>query len=84
MVPIAETSVEKTHIALEDDVPSAMNPLPGCPFQTRCRWKSQVPGGLCDREVPPVRHLTEGHQVKCHLGADLLGTMEPAIKIAAQ
>jgi peptide/nickel transport system ATP-binding protein len=39
-VPIADTSVEKQHIVLEGDIPSAMNPPPGCPFQTRCRWKS--------------------------------------------
>ena len=56
-IPIADTSVVKKHIVLEGDIPSAMNPPPGCPFQTRCRYKSQVPGGLCDIEVPPVRNL---------------------------
>ena len=54
-VPIADTSVQKKHIVLEGDIPSAMNPPPGCPFQTRCRWKSEVEGGLCEREVPPIR-----------------------------
>ena len=83
-VPIADTKVKKTHIVLEGDIPSAMNPPPGCPFQTRCRWKSQVPNGLCDKEVPPVRHLAEGHQVKCHLSDDILAQMEPVIKIAAE
>ncbi|WP_299374513.1 ABC transporter ATP-binding protein [uncultured Tateyamaria sp.] len=83
-VPIADTSVEKQHIVLEGDIPSAMNPPPGCPFQTRCRWKSEVPGGLCEKEVPPVRHLAEGHQVKCHLADDILARMEPVIKIAAE
>ncbi len=83
-VPIADTSVEKTHIVLEGDIPSAMNPPPGCPFQTRCRWKDQVPGGLCEREVPPVRDLAEGHQVKCHLSDAKLAEMEPVIKIAAE
>ncbi|WP_415920406.1 dipeptide ABC transporter ATP-binding protein [Tateyamaria sp. SN6-1] len=83
-VPIADTSVEKQHIVLEGDIPSAMNPPSGCPFQTRCRWKSEVPGGLCEREVPPVRHLAEGHQVKCHLADDILARMEPVIKIAAE
>ena len=55
-IPIADTSVVKKHIVLEGDIPSAMNPPSGCPFQTRCRYKSQVPGGLCDIEVPPVRN----------------------------
>ncbi len=49
-VPIADTRVTKKRIVLEGDIPSAMNPPPGCPFQTRCRWKSQVPGrSLRDR-----------------------------------
>ena len=83
-VPIADTSVEKTHIVLEGDIPSAMSPPPGCPFQTRCRWKSEVPGGLCEKEVPPVRNLGDDHQVKCHLAEDILARMEPVIKIAAE
>ena len=83
-VPIADTSIEKQHIVLEGDIPSAMNPPSGCPFQTRCRWKDQVSGGLCDKEVPPVRQLAEGHQVKCHLSDEILSRMEPVIKIAAE
>ena len=51
-VPIADTSVEKQHIVLEGDIPSAMNPPPGCPFQTRCHWKSEVPDGRCESHVP--------------------------------
>jgi len=83
-VPIADTHVEKKHVVLEGDVPSAMNPPPGCPFQTRCRWKSEVPGGLCEREVPPQRTLAAGHQIKCHLADDILARMEPVIKVAAE
>ncbi len=82
-VPIADTSVEKQHIVLEGDIPSAMSPPPGCPFQTRCRWKSDVPGGLCETEVPPMKMLADGHQVKCHLAEDILARMEPVIKIHA-
>ncbi|PRZ47233.1 ABC transporter ATP-binding protein [Tritonibacter scottomollicae] len=83
-VPIADTSIKKTHIVLEGDIPSAMDPPSGCPFQTRCRWKSQVPNGLCDKEVPPIRTLAGGHQIKCHLSDDILESMEPVIKIAAE
>jgi len=83
-VPIADTHVEKKRIVLEGDIPSAMNPPPGCPFQTRCRWKSKVPGGLCEREMPPVRMLAGGHQIKCHLPDAEFAAMEPVIKIAAE
>jgi len=83
-VPIADTKVQKQHIVLEGDIPSAMNPPPGCPFQTRCRWKSQVPGGLCERDVPPIRTLANGHQIKCHLADEVLSGMEPVIKLAAE
>ena len=80
-VPIADTSVKKKHIVLEGDIPSAMNPPSGCPFQTRCRWKSEVPGGLCEKELPPMRTMADGHQVKCHLSAEKFAEMEPVIEV---
>ena len=83
-VPIADTSVKKKHIVLEGDIPSAMNPPSGCPFQTRCNWKGHVPGGLCEKTVPPVRMVADGHQIKCHLSDDDLASMEPVIQIAAE
>ena len=83
-VPIADTSIEKQHIVLEGDIPSAMNPPPGCPFQTRCRWKSKVPGGLCEKEVPTQKTMADGHQIKCHLSQEEFDGMEPVIKIAAE
>ncbi len=83
-VPIADTRVIRKRIVLEGDIPSAMNPPTGCPFQTRCRWKTQVPDGLCEREMPPVRILEGDHQLKCHLSPKTLAEMEPVIKIAAE
>lgn len=83
-VPIADTRVKKKHIVLEGDIPSAMNPPPGCPFQTRCGWKGKVAGGLCEKEVPPVRVVADGHQIKCHLPDEEFASMEPVIQIAAE
>ena len=83
-VPIADTSIDKKHIVLEGDIPSAMNPPSGCPFQTRCHWKYKVENNLCEREVPLVRDLANGHQIKCHLSDEMLAQMEPVIKIAAE
>ena len=83
-IPIADTSVKKKTIILEGDIPSALNPPPGCPFQTRCRFKDQVPGKLCETEVPPVRRMDDGHFVKCHLADDIFGAMEPVISFEAK
>ena len=51
-VPIADTSVKKKHIVLKGELPSPMNPPPGCPFQTRCHRKI---GAICETEMPPVK-----------------------------
>ncbi|MCV0397459.1 MAG: dipeptide ABC transporter ATP-binding protein [Rhizobiaceae bacterium] len=78
-IPIADTSVVKKHIVLEGDIPSAMNPPSGCPFQTRCRWKKFVPDNKCETEVPPHRKIGEGHYSLCWLDDEQLATMEPVI-----
>jgi peptide/nickel transport system ATP-binding protein len=79
-IPIADTSVVKKHIVLEGDIPSAMNPPTGCPFQTRCGYKKLVPGNLCETQVPPVKDLGDGHKSLCWLEDDVLARMEPVIK----
>jgi peptide/nickel transport system ATP-binding protein len=81
-VPVADTSVEKKRIVLEGDIPSAMNPPPGCPFQTRCHRKHQVPGNLCETVLPPFRELGGGHRSLCHLDDEVLAAMEPVIRAA--
>lgn len=78
-IPIADTSVEKKQIVLEGDIPSALDPPSGCPFQTRCGHKSDVPGGLCETEIPPVVDLGGGHMIKCHLDSAKLDAMEAVI-----
>ena len=83
-VPVADTRVVKKRIVLEGDIPSAMNPPSGCPFQTRCRWKSEVGGHLCDTALPPLQELAGGHQIRCHLTRDILEKMDPVFTIAAE
>ncbi len=81
-IPIADTSVKKKHIVLEGDIPSAMNPPTGCPFQTRCGYKKLVPDNLCETQVPPIKNLGGGHQSLCWLSDDVLARMEPVISFA--
>ena len=48
--------------------PSLIRVPPGCPFHPRCRY-SHLTGGRSETEVPPLREVTSGHQVACHLTA---------------
>ncbi|MBL8906633.1 MAG: ABC transporter ATP-binding protein [Rhizobiales bacterium] len=76
-VPIADTSVKKKHIVLKGELPSPVNPPPGCPFQTRCPRKI---GAICETELPTVKELAPGHKIMCHLPDDVLRAMEPVIE----
>jgi peptide/nickel transport system ATP-binding protein len=76
-IPLADAKVKKRVVVLDGEIPSALSPPSGCPFQTRCGWKPQVPGRLCEIEVPPTRTVAEGHTVMCHLPAETLEQMEP-------
>jgi oligopeptide/dipeptide ABC transporter ATP-binding protein len=62
-VPVADPARRRTRILLGGDVPSPLNPPPGCPFHTRCPAVMDV----CRREVPPTRTAGAGHTYVCHL-----------------
>ncbi len=47
---------------LEGEIPSPVNPPPGCKFHTRC----PVAEARCRTEVPEWRELSDGHSVACH------------------
>ena len=62
-VPIADPFVDKTRerIILKGEVPSPLNPPPGCSFHPRCSLA--IPE--CREVVPPLREVDAGHQVAC-------------------
>jgi len=47
---------------LEGEIPSPVNPPPGCRFHTRCPLVED----RCRTEVPEWRELSDGHSVACH------------------
>jgi oligopeptide/dipeptide ABC transporter ATP-binding protein len=60
-VPKVSVDSKASRIVLKGDVPSPMNPKPGCRFAPRC-WMS-VPS--CFTETPPLREIESGHKVAC-------------------
>jgi oligopeptide transport system ATP-binding protein len=62
--PTPDPTKRKKRLILEGDVPSPLSPPSGCTFHPRCPIAER---GLCDREIPELRSLGDGHQVSCHL-----------------
>jgi len=61
--PIADPRARRERLVIEGDVPSPMNPPPGCHFHTRCPYAV----ARCRTEDPPLREVAPGHVVACHL-----------------
>ncbi|MBQ9299738.1 MAG: ATP-binding cassette domain-containing protein [Clostridia bacterium] len=64
-IPIPDPRVERRRaqakIRLGGEVPSPINPPPGCKFQGRCPYATEA----CRRQSPPMRELRPGHFVAC-------------------
>ncbi|MCR3761830.1 oligopeptide ABC transporter ATP-binding protein OppF, partial [Clostridium felsineum] len=64
-IPIPDPKVEKTRqrIKLEGEVPSPINPKPGCRFAARCKQAKPE----CFKIKPEFKEIEKGHFVSCHL-----------------
>jgi oligopeptide/dipeptide ABC transporter ATP-binding protein len=66
-VPVPDPHYKVKRIRLSGEIPSPMNPPPGCAFHPRCPYVQDQ----C-RSVPPsYRALGQEHYVACHLGESL-------------
>ena len=63
-IPVPDPDIEsqRKRIILEGDVPSPVNPPPGCNFNPRC-WKAQA---ICREVIPPLEEKQSGHYAACH------------------
>jgi len=62
-VPVPDPRAARKRIILSGDVPSPVNPPPGCRFHTRCPYAFD----RCRVEVPPMLEVAPRHFAACHL-----------------
>lgn len=66
-VPVANPKIVRIRNVLQGDVPSPVNPPPGCHFHTRCPHVFD----RCKVEAPPLEEVRPGHFAACHLRASI-------------
>ncbi|MCL2702530.1 MAG: ATP-binding cassette domain-containing protein [Defluviitaleaceae bacterium] len=62
-IPIPKVDEKRERIILEGDVPSPINPPPGCRFYGRC----QVRKDMCKDNTPELIQISEKRFCACHL-----------------
>ncbi len=61
-VPDPDPEARRERIHLRGELPSAIEPLQGCPFASRCPEVQDI----CRRVAPPLELKATGHVVACH------------------
>lgn len=65
-IPIPDPDIEeeraKQKIHLEGEVPSPINPKPGCKFRPRCKYAKSI----CEEKMPEIQDVGNNHFVACH------------------
>jgi oligopeptide transport system ATP-binding protein len=64
-VPVPDPRNEKKRQILEGDVPSPINPPPGCHFHTRCIYRTAE----CSKFEPGFTDIGDGHYAACPVRA---------------
>lgn len=62
-VPDPDESKMKKRIVLEGEIPSPIDPPPGCRFKGRCKYAMKI----CGEMEPEFKDVSDNHYVACHL-----------------
>ena len=71
----------RVRVHLTGDTPSPINVPAGCRFATRCHRKV---GAACDSVPPPLRKMSDTHEIACHIDAAELRTTPSPFGASAQ
>jgi peptide/nickel transport system ATP-binding protein len=74
-VPDPKTSLQKRRVEARGEIPTIVNPTPGCRFANRCPHVMDI----CRQVTPGLTSPLPGRQVRCHLyGEGNAGARPPA------
>ena len=62
-IPIPSVDIKRERIILEGDVPSPINPPPGCRFYGRCFERQDI----CKDNTPELLEVSKGRFCACHM-----------------
>lgn len=62
-VPVPDPTAERIEAVIKGEIPSPINPPPGCRFHTRCPVAIEI----CRKKEPPLIDIGGEHMVACHL-----------------
>ena len=65
--PIPDPAFRRDRIILKGDVPSPIDPPPGCRFHTRCLYAED----LCSQQEPQLKEVRENHLTACHFAGSV-------------
>lgn len=77
-VPRLNVDTKVSRIVLKGDVPSPLNPKPGCRFAPRC-WMAEK---MCGESCPPLVEVEPGHRVACYFAEQSRAKMGAAQKMS--
>ena len=63
-VPVPDPTSDRSELVIKGEIPSPVNPPPGCRFHTRC---PVMIGEICRTKEPPLIEVGDEHYVACHL-----------------
>lgn len=77
-IPRVDVDKAVNRIVLKGDVPSPVNPKPGCRFAPRC-WMARPE---CSEKTPELTEVEPGHCVACHFACESRQLMSAAAHIS--
>ena len=66
-IPVPDPEIRRKRVILTGDVPSPVNPPPGCRFHPRCPLRASLGHpAICAVDTPPLIDVGAGHLAACH------------------